>query len=246
VKIRTAALTFALLVGLGSPAIANDDDPDVSVDAEDNGLSALADQTDLGAGAPDPSGGITEVSDLPPRDSGLDAICVATAIAVGEEPFSFCDLPPEAAEELLTPDVVLAAFRRIPLPAHTPRIQPPNGRTLVNFATNFYTDADTFDRTITLLGQRIDLRITPAEFTWHHGDGTTHTSTDPGARYPDLRITHTYQRKGKVAPSLEVTYTAIYRVNGGGWRDVSGTVTIPGPTVDLTVLTATPTLVGSD
>ena len=190
--------------------------------------------------------GTEGAADQPPRDSGLDAICVVQAIELGEEPFSFCDLPPEAAADLITPDVVLAAFRRIPLPAHTIQIQPPNGRTLVNFDTNFYTDASPFDRTITLLGQRIDLRITPAQFTWHFGDGTTTTSTDPGDRYPNLQITHDYPNKGNVAPSLDTTYTAIYRVNNSGWREVTGTVTIPGPTVPLTVLTATPTLVGAD
>ena len=59
-------------------------------------------------------------------------------------------------------------------------------------------------------------------------------------------MTHRYLEKGKVAPSVDTTYTATYRVNGGPWRDVPGSVTIPGAPVDLQVLTATPTLVGYD
>lgn len=180
----------------------------------------------------------------PPRDSNLDARCVATAISLGEDPFEFCDIPPEDAEAVLTPDVVLAAFRRIPLPAQELRVQPANGRTLVNFATNFYTDADPFDRSLTLLGQQVDLRITPSAFTWRYGDGATASGSDPGAAYPDLRVTHKYQRRGTVRPSVDTTYSATYRVNGGAWRDVPGTVTIAGPSVALDVLTATPTLVG--
>ena len=45
---------------------------------------------------------------------------------------------------------------------------------------------------------------------------------------------------------MDTTYTATYRVNGGPWRDVPGSVTIPGAPVELEVLTATPTLVGYD
>ena len=49
-----------------------------------------------------------------------------------------------------------------------------------------------------------------------------------------------------MSPSVDTTYTAAFRVNGGPWRDVPGSVTIAGPPVDLQVLTATPTLVGYD
>ena len=46
--------------------------------------------------------------------------------------------------------------------------------------------------------------------------------------------------------SLLGQVTATFRVNGGPWRDVPGSVTVPGAPVDLQVLTATPTLVGYD
>ena len=45
---------------------------------------------------------------------------------------------------------------------------------------------------------------------------------------------------------MDTTYTAEFRVNGGAWQDVPGSVTIAGTSVDLEVLTATPTLVGYD
>ena len=122
----------------------------------------------------------------------------------------------------------LPRFSPIPLPPSELQVQPANGRTLVNFETNFFTDTAPFDRTVTLLGQRVDLHIVPSGFGWRFGDGESLSTTDAGAPYPDLRITHTYQRKGGVAPAVDTTYTATYRVNGGPWADVPGSVTVPG------------------
>ena len=156
--------------------------------------------------------------------------------------------------ESCTPDPIVAAtrhsrpgwwstaFRHVPLPANRVNIQPPNGRTLVNFDTNFYTDSTPLTRTVTLLGRRVTLHITPASWTWTFGDGTTTTTTTPGAAYPALDITHTYDRKGSVAPSVATTYTATYTVDNGPSRPVPGTVTIPGPPTALQVVTARPQL----
>jgi hypothetical protein len=140
--------------------------------------------------------------------------------------------------------MVAAALKAIPLPPSVLQIQPINGRTLVNFDTNFYTATRAFDRTVPLLGQQVDLHIVPSGFGWRFGDGDSMTTEEPGAPYPDLQVTHRYLRKGKVAPSVDTTYTATYSVNGGPWADVPGSVTIPGGPVELQVLTATPTLVG--
>ncbi len=126
------------------------------------------------------------------------------------------------------------------------QVQPPNGRTLVNFDTNFYTEQPAFDRTVTLLGRRVDLRIWPSQFRWVFGDGSEFPSTSAGAPYPDLLITHKYLQRGGVSPRVDTTYSARFRVDGGPWRDVDGTVTIPGAPVALRVITATPVLVGSD
>jgi hypothetical protein len=99
---------------------------------------------------------------------------------------------------------------------------------------------------VTLLGQGVDLHIVPSQFGWRFGDGESLATAEPGAPYPDLDVTHRYLKKGEVAPSVDTTYTATFRVNGGPWRAVPGSVTIAGAAVDLEVLTATPTLVGYD
>ncbi|MFC6046133.1 hypothetical protein [Nocardioides hankookensis] len=183
---------------------------------------------------------------MEPRDSDLDAICVQAAITTGQEPFEFCDLPvdPTAAAPDVTPGLVATAFRRLPLPAADLVIQPPNGRTLVNFDTNFYTEQGELTRTVTLLGRQVELRIWPASFGWRFGDGESQESTSPGSAYPDLDITHSYTRKGRVSPSVDTTYAARFRVDGGPWRDVAGTVTVPGSPQKLRVVEARPVLVG--
>ena len=145
---------------------------------------------------------------------------------------------------MVTPGLVATAFQTIPLPPSELQVQPANGRTLVNFETNFFTETVPFDRTVTLLGQQVDLHIVPSGFGWRFGDGETMSSADGGAPYPDLRITHSYERKGQVSPAVDTTYTATYRVNGGPWAPVPGSVTIAGVPVGLEVLTATPVLVG--
>jgi hypothetical protein len=99
---------------------------------------------------------------------------------------------------------------------------------------------------VNLLGRPVDLHIVPSKFGWQFGDGESLVTAEPGAPYPDLDVTHRYIQKGKVAPSVDTTYIAEFRVNGGRWRKVPGSVTIAGAPVDLEVLTATPTLVGYD
>jgi hypothetical protein len=144
----------------------------------------------------------------------------------------------------VTPGIVAAAFRRLPLPEAKLVIQPPNGRTLVNFKTNFYTEQGEFTRTVTLLGRQVELRIWPASFGWRFGDGESDQTTSPGAAYPDLEVTHEYLEKGRVSPSVDTTYAAEFRVGGGPWREVAGTVTISGSPQELRVVEARPVLVG--
>jgi hypothetical protein len=191
-----------------------------------------------------PDGDSVTPVDLPPSSLGWDPLCVTTAIENGVDPMTFCDIPPEEATTVLTPALVASAMKTIPLPPSVLEVEPPNGRTLVNFDTNFFTTTQPFDTTLALLGQRVDLHITPAQFTWQFGDGESSSTNEPGAPYPALDVTHAYLTKGHVAPSVDTTYTAQFRVNGGPWRDVPGTVTIAGAPVDLQVLTATPVLVG--
>ncbi len=84
----------------------------------------------------------------------------------------------------LTPGLVQHAFERLAWPASDLVVQPPNGKTLVNFDTNFYTtNAHPTTRTVTLLGQQVTIEATPTEYTWHFGsDGGSDGGSDEGRR----------------------------------------------------------------
>lgn len=146
----------------------------------------------------------------------------------------------------ITPAAVATAFRRIPLPKLNSVSQPAT-KTLVNFDTIFFVDAETLDRSIRLLGQDVDLTITPSRFRWTFGDGTERVTTTPGHAYPAKTVTHRYERAHvTVEHQVEVTWTATWRVNGGPWQDVPGSVTITGPSTPLRVAEAVPLLSSGD
>ena len=145
----------------------------------------------------------------------------------------------------MTPGRVLTALRQIGLPALEAKTQP-TGKTLVNFETIFYAEPQPFARTITLLGQRVDVEANPSTYTWHHGDGTAASTQTPGARYPAKDVVHEYtDAHTTVSPRVDVTYTARFRVNAGAWQDIPETVTITGPGGSLRIAEATAVLSGS-
>lgn len=168
----------------------------------------------------------------------------ATEFSIG----SPCE--PSSAERESLPALVLRAFERVPLPEPRLSIQPPKGRTLVGLETIFSTQAEPFTRTLTLLGRRVELRISPSTFTWLHDDTTTQTTDWPGKPWdsdqPDIDgyVTHLYEHTGTVRPGVEVTWSAQYRVGNGPWQDVNGTVTRTSPRADLQVLEGEPVLHG--
>lgn len=154
---------------------------------------------------------------------------------------------PAAAPALpqVTPGVVQTALRRIGVPALTARTQPED-KTLVHFATIFYTRPQPFTRTVPMLGRQVTIVATPETYTWHYGDGTTSRTTRPGAPYPATDITHLYtDAHVTVQTRVDVTYGARFRVANGAWQDIPGAVTIAGPPAPLRVAEATPVLSGS-
>ncbi len=172
---------------------------------------------------------------------GAEAVVDGSTAATG---ITFCQQYAEPTTPVLTVGLIRTAFAELKLPAGTLVIQPPDGLTLVNFDTNFYTTStDPIARTVTLLGRRVTLEATPSTFHWTFGDGESLTTSDPGAPYPRLRVTHNYLRKDTYRPSLATTYTGRYRVGDGPWRQIPGTVTITGTGQALRAIEAQPKLV---
>src|SRR4051794_27485375 len=155
--------------------------------------------------------------------------------------------PPPAQTPVpqVTPGLVLNALRQIGLPSLRAHTQPKD-KTLVIFATIFYTEPQTFARTLTLLGQQVPVEATPSSFAWHYGDGAGSTTSSAGAPYPSKDITHDYVHAHvTVAPSVDVTYSARFRVGNGPWQQIPETVTIAGPPSALRISEATPVLSGN-
>ena len=141
--------------------------------------------------------------------------------------------------------MVLAAFRRIPLPSLRSHSQPAD-KTLINFDTIFFTDAEPLTRTVTLLGQQVRLEIRPSRFEWVHGDGTTDTTATPGSPYPAKDVVYRYADAHRtVQHSVVVTWSAEWSLNGGPLQPVNGTVTTSGPATPLRIAEASPALSGS-
>lgn len=149
-------------------------------------------------------------------------------------------------KEQLTPGRIRRALHSFEVPAPELVIQPPDGRTLVNFDTNFYTEPEVVHRRTTLLGQAIEFRIVPQSYRWSFGDGAEETTSTPGAPYPALDVTHRYLRTGTYRPRLSTTYDAEYRLEGGAWHPVPGTLTVTDAPQQLEAVTARPVLVAPD
>src|SRR5690606_13086218 len=119
-----------------------------------------------------------------------------------------CIPPPEPAEPsgeepAAGPGEVLEEVRRIGFPRLRVSIQP-EGSTLVNLETIFHTSAAPFERSVDILDSTVDLRAEPASFTWHHGDGTTQSTTTPGRPYPAMDVIHQYAKPGTVRARVDV------------------------------------------
>lgn len=152
---------------------------------------------------------------------------------------------------VVTPGMVLEAFRRVPLPASELSLDP-EAETYVNLPTIFSTQAEAFDETVRIIGQSVRLQIEPSEFVWDHGDGSVTGSDTAGIPWTeaipvesDRYLTYTYLSAGAVAPSVDTTWSARYSVAGGPWLEVPGTVTMEGAPVELRVLEAPPELHGA-
>ena len=147
----------------------------------------------------------------------------------------------------VTDAVVLQAVRRLGLPRLTVQVQPAD-QTLVHLDTIFYAEPpDWFRSLLVLLGFNVDVTAEPVGYAWRFGDGTSVSTTSPGAPYPAPDITHTYtDAHVSVTPRVDTAYEVRYRVDGGPWRTISETVPAAGWPVNLRIREATPVLVGGE
>ena len=165
---------------------------------------------------------------------------------VGTQCLTLEELAQAEAEQAEGPSLlqlIVREWQAIQIPAATIGINPPDGRTLVNFETIFFTDAGEQSFPVTLLGRSVVIYAVPVEYIWHHGDGSTQTTQSPGAPYPSKEITHLFDTIGTVNPRVDVRYRAEFTVDGGARQPIPGIASVTGTSEELTVLEARTRLV---
>jgi hypothetical protein len=145
------------------------------------------------------------------------------------------------------------AQRLLPHPAIG--VAPPGHVTLVDIETVLWvnTAARRDLGTVTVLGQRVDLRAHVVHVDWRFGDGSTATVSGPGRAYSDDHpcdtaecdgyFGHTYLDTGAVTINAAITWTGEFRVAGGGWQPIPGTVTAAATATTIDVKQARAILV---
>ncbi|WP_157692871.1 hypothetical protein [Pedococcus dokdonensis] len=160
----------------------------------------------------------------------------------------FPEAAPGPARPRVTMAMVLAAFHDTDFAKPSVQIQPKGNVTLVTLPTYFETrwpqagfepeEVDQVDPA-RMAGFRVEIRPKLASITYVYGDGSTSgATTSLGGPYPTGDVTKTYRQPGDFAVRADVTYSGQFRVGGGAWVDIPGTVTIRGSAQTLSVRTA--------
>lgn len=182
----------------------------------------------------------------------LDQFCLSwTSLdeCIGE---TYPDATPEELEEITAiPAITITDLARF-APAGTPLSGEPENLGVVGLPTNFVAAASTQTQSGELFDFPIQVRFTPATYTFHYGDGSTDSGSDGGASWDALGqaqftptgTSHTYSERGTYDARVDVSYTAEIDL-GGGWFSVAGQLDTTGPTQQIRIFEAHTALVAN-
>jgi hypothetical protein len=130
----------------------------------------------------------------------------------------------------------------------------PDGWVVVGLPANVYSIVGTQIVAGELLGQSADVRFTPVAWQWNYGDGTAATLPTRGGTWAALGLrefdatptSHIYQRAGSYTIRLSIVYRAEYRIAGGPFTPIAGTITLPANELHITASGAKTVLVDRD
>ncbi len=138
---------------------------------------------------------------------------------------TLCATPEAAGTDPVVPAYSSAEFQRLPLPAGTSTVEPPGDYVLVRMPTNvFATATEPVLLDTVLAGIAIQVRATPARWSWDFGDGegSIGPTDEPGAAYPALTHTHAYAGRGTYDITMTTHYTGEYTIDGETWLPIPG------------------------
>lgn len=131
-----------------------------------------------------------------------------------------------ATAPTVTPEMVLAEFRRMTLTPSALTVQPDRGWVLVNKPTVVYTDPADQTLTTTILGTPVTITAHPHSYRWDFGDGAVINTTHPGRPWPQADVSHPYVHTGTYTITLTTTWSATFTLADDPTpRDVPGTAT---------------------
>jgi hypothetical protein len=141
------------------------------------------------------------------------------------------------------------------LPHPTIGSAPPGHVTLVNIETVLWvaTASQRQLGTVNLLGRHVDIRAHVERVAWSFGDGSTAATNGPGIPYTTAHpcrtkqcpgyFGHTYARTGAMTITADLTWSGQFRVDGGQWQTIPGTVTAAATSTTVEVKEARGVLV---
>lgn len=164
--------------------------------------------------------------------------------------FGTCTPRPPAQRSAPPPTVRvedLANFR----PAVPVIMSEPQQWTLVGVSTNLWVSFDTSSAHATLLGAPAEVRFSPIRARWHI-DSRSATETETIGRswsslhvpeFTETTTSATFATPGLHRVSAEIEVSASYRLAGGDWLPVRGTLWLTATPTELTVFAAGTALV---
>ena len=166
----------------------------------------------------------------------------ATVDCVGARPGAPA-APPPADAPAGTPGITIrdvANFR----PELAVLRSEPDGWAVRGLDANILATGGSSIRTGELFGITAEVRFTPVAYTFDYGDGSAPLSTaSPGSTWATLGLdefdptptSHVYTAAGTYTVTLLVDYAAEYRVGGGAFIPIPGTLATPSAPIDIVV-----------
>ncbi len=129
-------------------------------------------------------------------------------------------------------DLLLAqveqAWATMPIAPNTYDVQPSAGFAIAELGVNLIVDTNPRTLDVTLMGTPVTIRAVATQYTWTNTDGTTWTSTSPGAPFDQGGTPFVFPRtpQHRTTFTLTTTWRGEFTTNNGGtWRDAPGTAT---------------------